>query len=272
MISYLLKGCFILGFGLGELENIVFYGFDFFKLVGCFEEVIMVIKLLWVSDGLVDFEGQFFCFDYVWFDIELYEGKLLLIWIGVVGLCMLGIIGCYVDGWWLVGLYMFEDYVVKFKVIFDIGEVVGCDMVGFVLVIIQISLIGDEGEIVEMFEQLLVKLIVLMFIVKDFEQFGYWYLMGFDWCGIMDFDLVKFSCEKIICFCEEVDMQVICDIFLVGMLSQVVWKFKGLVDVGMCVFKVLDYGGMVGVKFVVILVWKVCEIEDEVLWLCGVDV
>jgi len=59
-ISHLSKGRFILGLGSGELENTVPYGFDFKKPVGRFEEAIKVIKLLWHSDGPVDFEGEFY--------------------------------------------------------------------------------------------------------------------------------------------------------------------------------------------------------------------
>ena len=58
-ISHLSKGRFILGLGSGELENTVPYGFDFEKPVSRLEESIKVIKLLWHSEGKVDFEGQF---------------------------------------------------------------------------------------------------------------------------------------------------------------------------------------------------------------------
>ena len=57
-LDHLAKGRFILGVGSGETENTVPYGFDFAKPVSRFEEALKVIKLLWESDGPVDFEGS----------------------------------------------------------------------------------------------------------------------------------------------------------------------------------------------------------------------
>ena len=45
-------------------------------------------------------------------------------------------------------------------------------------------------------------------------------------------------------------------------------KFKGFVDAGMRVFKVMDYGGMAGLKFGATSAAKVRETEDEILRLC----
>src|SRR5438128_5612612 len=58
-LSHLSKGRFILGVGAGELENTVPYGFSLSKLVSRFEESLKVIRLLWDTDGPVDFEGEF---------------------------------------------------------------------------------------------------------------------------------------------------------------------------------------------------------------------
>src|SRR4029077_19877819 len=59
-ISHLSKGRFILGLGSGELENTVPYGFDFERSVSRFQESIEVIRLLWSSEGPVDFQGRFY--------------------------------------------------------------------------------------------------------------------------------------------------------------------------------------------------------------------
>src|SRR5208283_1192230 len=54
-IDHLAKGRFILGLGSGESENILPYGFEFSRPVSRFEEALTVIRLLWESDGPVDF-------------------------------------------------------------------------------------------------------------------------------------------------------------------------------------------------------------------------
>jgi phthiodiolone/phenolphthiodiolone dimycocerosates ketoreductase len=115
----------------------------------------------------------------------------------------------------------------------------------------------------------MVKSNILMQTAKDLEQFGYKHPMGDSWRGIHDFDPVRLSREKIIEFCNALDTQAIRDIFPVGSVKEVAAKFKGFVDAGMRVFKVMDYGGMAGAKFAAKSAQKVIEVEDEVLRLCG---
>lgn len=268
-ISHLSKGRFILGLGSGELENTVPYGFDFEKPVSRFEEAIKVIKLLWHSDGPVDFEGQFYRLEHARMDTEFYEGKAPPIWTGCVGPRMLGITGREADGWWPAGVYTPEDYAAKLKVILDHGDSVGRDMSHFVPALTQICLVGDEEEVAEMLQQPMVKSIILMQTAKDLEQFGYKHPMGDSWRGIHDFDPVRLSREKIIEFCDALDTQAIRDIFPVGTAKEVAAKFKGFAEAGMRVFKVMDYGGMAGAKFAAKSAAKVREVEDEVLRLCG---
>ena len=109
-IDHIAKGRFILGLGSGETENTVPYGFDFSKPVGRFEEALKVIRLLWDSDGPVDFEGQFFKMHHARLDAELYNGKAPRIWVGASGPRMLEITGRYADGWWPAGAWTPEDF------------------------------------------------------------------------------------------------------------------------------------------------------------------
>ena len=84
-----------------RLENTVPYGFDFGKPVSRFEEALKVIKLLWESDGPVDFEGQFFHLEHARLDTELYDGNVSadLDRRGRTRACS-SITGRYADGWW----------------------------------------------------------------------------------------------------------------------------------------------------------------------------
>ncbi len=267
-ISHLSKGRFILGLGSGELENTVPYGFDFRKPVSRLEESIKVIKLLWESDGPVDFEGEFFHLEHARMDTELYDGKCPPIWLGAAGPRMLGITGRYADGWWPAGSYTPEDYAAKLKVILDAGDAAGRDMSHFTPAITQICLIGDEGEIAEMVKTPMVKSIILMLTAEDLRKFGHDHPMGPDWRGIMDFDPVKLSREKMLKFCAEMNPQAILDIFPCGTPKQVAAKMKGFCDAGLRVFKLMEYGSMGGLKFSANSAAKVREAEDELLRLC----
>jgi phthiodiolone/phenolphthiodiolone dimycocerosates ketoreductase len=268
-LDHLSKGRFILGLGSGELENTVPYGFDFAKPVGRLEESIKVIKLLWQSDRPVDFHGEFYRLEHARMDTELYDGKCPPIWMGAAGPRMLGICGREADGWWPAGAYTPEDYAAKLKVILDTGDAAGRDMSNFVPALTQIALIGDAGEIEEMLATPMVKSIILMLTAQDLKQFGYEHPMGPGWRGIMDFDPVKLSREKIIAFCDAIDTQAIRDVFPVGTAAEVAVKFKAMADAGMRVFKVMDYGGMAGLKYGAKSAAKVRAVEDEVLRLCA---
>lgn len=268
-ISHLSKGRFILGLGSGELENTVPYGFDFEKPVGRLEEAIKVIKLLWHSDGPVDFQGNFYHLEHARMDTEFYEGKAPPIWLGAAGPRMLRICGEQADGWWPAGSFTPEDYGAKLKTILDAGDAVGRDMSDFTAAITQICLIGDEEEVAEMIEKPMVKSIILMLTAHDLRHFGYDHPMGPDWRGIMDFDPVKLSRDKMLKFCAEMNPQAIRDIFPVGTPKQVAAKMKGFVDAGLKVIKFMDYGGMAGTKFGATSAAKVREAEDELMALCN---
>lgn len=268
-ISHLSKGRFILGLGSGELENTVPYGFDFSKPVSRFEESLKVIKLLWHSDGPVDFEGHFYKLEHARLDTELYNGKAPEIWTGAAGPRMLGITGREADGWWPAGAYTPEDYAAKLKTIIEAGEAAGRDMSHFTPALTQICLIGDEGEVAEILEQPMVKSIIAMLTSKDVEQFGYKHPMGPNWRGIMDFDPHILTRERMIQFCKDLDTQMIRDIFPVGTPAQVAAKIKGFADAGMRVYKIMDYGSMGGIRFGANSAAKVRETEDHIQRLVG---
>ena len=268
-IDHLSKGRFILGLGSGELENTVPYGFDFKKPVSRFEESLKVIKMLWESDGPVDFEGEFYHLHHARMDAELYDGKCPPIWIGAAGPRMLGITGRYAEGWWPAGAYTPEAYAAKLKVVRDSADEYGRDPQAIVPAITQICLIGDEDELAEMLDAPLVKSILLMLTAEDLRGFGYEHPMGASWRGIMDFDPGVLTREAIVAFCASVDTKAILDIFPCGTPKQVAGKLKGFCDAGMRVFKVLDYGAMAGLKFGATTAAKVRETEDELLRMVG---
>jgi phthiodiolone/phenolphthiodiolone dimycocerosates ketoreductase len=205
-------------------------------------------------------------------DAELYDGKAPPIWLGAAGPRMLGITGREADGWWPAGSYTPEDYAAKLKVIHEAAESVGRDPQAITPAITQMCLIGDEGEVAEMLETPMVKSIVLMINASDLRQFGYDHPMGPTWNGIMDFDPVKLSRDKIIKFCDEMDPQAIRAILPCGTPKQVAARMKGFVDAGLRVFKLMEYGSMGGLKFMGTSAAKIRETEDELLRLCGEEV
>src|SRR5207248_3082497 len=117
-----------------------------------------VIKLLWESDGPVDFEGQFYELHHARMDTEYYNGKPPRIWMGATGPRMIDIAGRYADGWWPAGDYSPEDYARKLKMLHESAERAGRDPQAITPCFILFSLIAaDDKELAEIMEAPLVK-------------------------------------------------------------------------------------------------------------------
>ncbi len=98
-IDHLTRGRVILGLGSGERMNIVPYGGDFAKPVGRLEEGLKVIRLLWESEGAVNFEGRFFHLNNAVQGLKPLADRQPPIWTAAHGPRMLGITGRLADGW-----------------------------------------------------------------------------------------------------------------------------------------------------------------------------
>jgi phthiodiolone/phenolphthiodiolone dimycocerosates ketoreductase len=268
-LDHLSCGRFILGLGSGETENTVPYGFDFSKPVGRFEEALKVIRVLWESDGPVDFEGQFFHLHHARMDAEPYEGRFPKIWIGASGPRMLDITGRYADGWWPVGAYTPDDYAAKLKIIREAAERAGRDPMAIVPAFIITCLIGDDAELAEILDAPLVKAYVLMIPAAVMRQNGYEHPLGDDWRGYQDIDPGVLTRGKILAMLEKVDVQSILDIVPHGTPKQVARIVKGFCDAGLRVPKILDYSGMAGLEYAASSAQKVREAEDELMRLVG---
>jgi phthiodiolone/phenolphthiodiolone dimycocerosates ketoreductase len=261
-IDHLSKGRFILGLGSGETENTVPYGFDFAKPVSRFEEALKVIKLLWESEGLVDFEGRFFHLHHARMDTEPYQGKFPRIWIGANGPRMLDITGRYADGWWPAGAWSPEEYASKLKVIREAAERAGRDPMAITPAMVNFCLIGDDAELAEVLQAPLVKSLVMQIPASDLAARGFKHPLGEDWRGMQDIDPAKFPRERIVDMLARVEPESILAVVEHGSPEKIAAKYKAYADVGMRVPKMLDYSGMAGLKYAARSAQHVREAED----------
>ncbi len=98
-VDHLAGGRSILGLGSGERLNVTPYGIDWRKPVGRLAEAIEVIRLLWGSDGPVDFDGDFFRLEKAVLGLQPHEGRTPPIWLASHGPRMLELCGRAADGW-----------------------------------------------------------------------------------------------------------------------------------------------------------------------------
>jgi len=271
-ISHLSEGRFILGLGSGEAENNIPYGFDFDKPVSRFEEAIKVIRLLWDSEGPVDFDGRFYRLAAARLDTEPFAGELPPIWLAGAGPRTLRIVGQYADGWWPAGAWTPEDYADKLAVIRESAERHDRDPLAITPAFIITCLIGEEEEIDAMLQAPLVRAWVLQASATVLAQFGFEHPMGPDWRGFLDINPSELSRERMVDFLERVDPASIRAALPHGTPKQVARTVKGFVDAGLQVPKILDYGGMAGLEYAARSPAKVRAVEDELMRLCGVEV
>jgi len=269
-LDHLSKGRFILGLGSGETENTVPYGFDFTKAVSRFEEALKVIRMLWESEEPVNFDGQFYHLHHARMDTEPFQGAYPKIWVGCNGPRMLDITGRYADGWWPAGAWTPEEYAGKLKTIRSAAERAGRDPLAIVPACIQTCLIAyDDAELAEMLNAPLVKAWVLQPSAEALRKFGFEHPLGPDWRGYQDINPAVLPRERILDMLKKTDIEAIRKIIPCGTPVDVARRLKGFIDAGLRVPKIMDYGGMAGLKFAARSAEKVRAAEDELLRLAG---
>jgi phthiodiolone/phenolphthiodiolone dimycocerosates ketoreductase len=268
-LDHISRGRFILGLGSGETENTVPYGFDFSRAVSRFEESLELIRLLWETDGAVDFKGQFYELHHARLDTEPYDGRFPPIWIGASGPRMLDITGRHADGWWPADVWRPEEYADKLQTIRTSAERAGRDPEAITPAFIIMCLIGDEAELEEILDAPLVKALVMMFPARLLEERGFEHPLGPKWRGFQDIDPGVMTRDRILAMLEKVEVAAIRSVLPHGTPEEMAQVVKGYVDAGLRVPKILDYSGMAGLAFGARSAQKVQQAEDALARLVG---
>jgi phthiodiolone/phenolphthiodiolone dimycocerosates ketoreductase len=269
-IDHLSRGRFILGLGSGETENIVPYGFDFATPVSRFEEALKVIRLLWDSDGPVDFGGRFYRLEHARLDTEPYGGRCPQIWIGASGPRMLEIVGRHADGWWPAGAWSADHYAEMLGTVRKSAERAGRDPLAITPCFVQVCLIGEDDAAIERIVRApLVASFLLQVSAEVLRRFGFDHPMGDDWGGFHDINPATMTRERILDFLGRVDPEAILAVVPHGTPTEVARVIKSYVDAGLRVPKILDYSTMAGLEFGAASAANVRRTEDELLRLCG---
>ena len=269
-IDHLAKGRFILGLGSGESENTLPYGFDLSRPVSRFEEALTVIRLLWESDGPVDFDGHFYDLHHARLDTDPYAGRLPQIWIGASGPRMLDIAGRYADGWWPAGAWTPEHYAEMLSTVRTSAERVDRDPMAITPCFIQVCLIGkDDAALSDILQAPLVKAFLLQVSAETLRGFGFEHPMGSSWRGFQDIDPAALTRERIVEFLAAVRPEMLLAVVPHGTPKEVAKIIETFVDAGLRVPKILDYGAMAGLSYAAASAASVRAAEDELLRLCG---
>ena len=263
-IDHLARGRFILGLGSGETENTVPYGFDFEKPVGRFEEALKVIRLLWESDGPVDFAGQYYQLHHARMDTEPFEGKFPKIVGAGSGPRMMNVVGRYCDGWLPGSIESPEDYAAKLTIVRNAAEQAGRDPMALMTPFISVALIAyDDAELARILDAPIVKSLVMQIPAKAMRRAGYAHPLGDEWRGIQDITSEALPRERILSMIEKFNPEALLAVVTHGTPQKVARAFKAYIEAGARVPKIMDYSGMAGLEYAAVSAKKLLETEDE---------
>ena len=268
-LSHLSDGRFILGLGAGERENLAPYGFDHEATVSRFAEALRLIRLLWSTEGPVDFAGQFFTLEHARLDAELHHSGPPPIWIGANGPRMLRLVAEYGDGWWPTGSAGPEVYARQLVRIREAAEQAGRDPQAITPAKMVVCLLGEPDELTAILQRPLVKSLVLQLTADALAATGHRHPMGDRWRGIQDIDPRVLTRDRLLRLFDDVDPAAILSVVPHGTSKQVAEQIADFADAGARVVSVLDYSGMAGQAYAADSARKVREVEDVLLQRTG---
>lgn len=146
-LDHLSKGHAILGIGNGERENVEPYGLPWGKQVARLEEALVILQLLWSSNGRpVTYDGKFWPLRDAVFNLPLYNGKQPRIWIAAHAPRMLALTGRFGDGWLPSLKATPAEYAARLQTILEAGRRAGRSMEGFVPGQLILVALGESRE------------------------------------------------------------------------------------------------------------------------------
>ena len=169
----------------------------------------------------------------------------------------------YADCWWPGGDYSPEDCAAKLKVIRDSAERAGRDPMPITPAFIWACFIGnDDAELAEILGAPLVKAYVMQIPAEIMRKYGFAHPLGDNWRGYQDINPAVLPRERIVAMLKKVNVEGIRAIVPNGTPRKTARILKGFVEAGIQVPKILDYGGMAGLKYAARSADKVREAEN----------
>jgi phthiodiolone/phenolphthiodiolone dimycocerosates ketoreductase len=230
-VHHLSSGRCILGLGAGEGENLAPYGIHPTKPIGMLEDALEIIRLLWESEGPVDFDSSFWPLRGAVLGLgPVAEAGFPAIWLAGNGPRMLDIVGRLADGW-IPMLMKPGDYAQRLAVIDKARERVGRTG-NFEAALYSYVCYGkSKDDCLELFESPMYKSLALLLPAQEFEALGVPHPLG-ESGGLQGFVPTWFSDEELLETVGKVPAELVAKIILHGSVDEVMDELQALSEAG----------------------------------------
>jgi len=197
-LDHLAPGRIICGLGSGEALNLLPYGIPFDRPVGRLEEAVRIIRLLWSSDGPVDFEGEHFRLHQAVLGLKPTPEGPPEIWLAAHGPRMLEITGRYADGW-LPEFLPLDDYRERLQRIQHARGAAGRAAEPFTPgMYVKLVLTDQHEQAHALMTAPLLRILALTQPAEAFARHGATHPLGEKAFGVRDFIPVRFTRDQIL--------------------------------------------------------------------------
>ncbi len=233
-LDHISKGRFILGIGAGEYENIEPYGINYEKPASRLEEALTLIRLLWESEGKVNYDGAFWRLRDAVLTLEPYrEGRYPPIWVAAHGKRTMRIAGRLGDGWF--PTYMpLQNYKEGLRIVQDAAREAGRSPEEITPAMWCYVVIDKEAEECKrVLASPMIKAFALTLPYQAYEEAGYQHPLGYKSVPFADYVPTRYSRERVLAALEKVPVEVCERYILNGTPDDIIKALEDYVKVGL---------------------------------------
>jgi phthiodiolone/phenolphthiodiolone dimycocerosates ketoreductase len=216
-LDHLTRGRAILGIGSGEPENLTPYGLPYAKPVSRLEEALEVVRLLWESDGCVDYQGEFFSLRDAACGLGPFTpGRYPPIWIAANGPRTQRLTGRLGDGWFPWYLPPAE-YAQGVQIVRKAAVEAGRDPSALTCSLVHYCVLADRADAcAELLRNPLLKYLVFLQPAGTFERAGFEHPMGESWTGIRELLASDHTTDELLALLDRVPDELVRSVLFHG--------------------------------------------------------
>jgi len=226
-------GRFILGLGLGAIENLTPFGLEGSSKVAVLEESLDVMHLLWSTTEPVSFAGPTWTLDRAVLGVESTVHGRPPVWIGGTGPRTLDLTGRKAEGWIPV-MTAVEDYRDKWALVVEAAERAGRDPGSVTAGCLFLTVAGEDPEALErMLDTPWVRALALSQPASQYERLGHRHPLGEHGSGMRGFIPTHWSMEDFRALVDAIPLEVVKEVVLWGDGERLADRLGAYADAGM---------------------------------------